>query len=225
MPRWPATPCGQARTPSTTPPGCTTRRWRGWWPTPEPRSSSPTAGPLRGSHSRGRTTTTWSPTSRTYLLDRAGRAVAAGVGKDRIVIDPGHDLNKNTLHSLELTRRLGELATLGFPLLASVSNKDFVQETLDLPRGEVTEGTLAAVVLCVLAGARIVRVHDVRAVRRALSVTEAVLGWRASRGAAAQRVTGPSAGRAGDERHVREPADGRSRDIHGDMSPARKGSS
>src|SRR5918998_1469179 len=69
-----------------------------------------------------------------YLLDRAGRAVAAGVAKDRIVVDPGHDLNKNTLHSLELTRRLGELAVLGFPLLASVSNKDFLQETLDLPR-------------------------------------------------------------------------------------------
>jgi len=113
-----------------------------------------------------------------YLLDRAGRAVAAGVAKDRIVIDPGHDLNKNTLHSLELTRRLGELAVLGFPLLASVSNKDFVQETLDLPRGEVMEGTLAAVVLCVLAGARIVRVHDVRAVRRAVRMAEAVLGWR-----------------------------------------------
>jgi dihydropteroate synthase len=113
-----------------------------------------------------------------YLLDRAGTAVAAGIAKDRIVIDPGHDLNKNTLHSLELTRRLGELATLGFPLLASVSNKDFVQETLDLPRGEVTEGTLAAVVLCVLAGARIVRVHDVRSVRRAVTMAEAVLGWR-----------------------------------------------
>ncbi len=113
-----------------------------------------------------------------YLLDRAGTAVAAGVAKDRIVIDPGHDLNKNTLHSLELTRRLGELATLGFPLLASVSNKDFVQETLDLPRGEVVTGTLAAVVLCVVAGARIVRVHDVRSVRRAVTMTEAVLGWR-----------------------------------------------
>ena len=113
-----------------------------------------------------------------YLLDRAGTAVAAGIAKDRIVIDPGHDLNKNTLHSLELTHRLGELATLGFPLLASVSNKDFVQETLDLPRGEVTEGTLAAVVLCLLAGARIVRVHDVRSVRRAVTMAEAVLGWR-----------------------------------------------
>jgi len=113
-----------------------------------------------------------------YLLDRAGRAVAGGVAKDRIVVDPGHDLNKNTLHSLELTRRLGELAVLGFPLLASVSNKDFLQETLDLPRDDVAEGTLATVVFCVLAGARIVRVHDVRAVRRAVTMTEAVLGWR-----------------------------------------------
>jgi dihydropteroate synthase len=113
-----------------------------------------------------------------YLLDKAGQAVAAGVAKDRIVVDPGHDLNKNTLHSLELTRRLGELAVLGFPLLASVSNKDFLQETLDLPRDDVAEGTLATVVFCVLAGARIVRVHDVRAVRRAVTMTEAVLGWR-----------------------------------------------
>ena len=113
-----------------------------------------------------------------YLLDRAGRAVAAGVAKDRIVVDPGHDLNKNTLHSLELTRRLGELAVLGYPLLASVSNKDFLQETLDLPRDDVAEGTLATVVFCVLSGARIVRVHDVRAVRRAVTMTETVLGWR-----------------------------------------------
>jgi len=113
-----------------------------------------------------------------YLLDKAGQAVAAGVSKDRIVVDPGHDLNKNTLHSLELTRRLGELAVLGFPLLASVSNKDFLQETLDLPRDDVAEGTLATVVFCVLSGARIVRVHDVRAVRRAVTMTETVLGWR-----------------------------------------------
>jgi dihydropteroate synthase len=113
-----------------------------------------------------------------FLLDRAARAVEQGVAKDRIVIDPGHDLNKNTMHSLELTRRLGELSTLGFPLLASVSNKDFLQETLQRPAGELTEGTVAAVVLCVLAGARIVRVHDVAAVRAGLGVVETVLGWR-----------------------------------------------
>src|ERR687890_2297234 len=109
-----------------------------------------------------------------FLLDRAARAVEQGVAKDRIVIDPGHDLNKNTMHSLELTRRLGELSTLGFPLLASVSNKDFLQETLQRPAGELTEGTVAAAVLCVLAGARIVRVHDVAAVRAGLGVVEAV---------------------------------------------------
>jgi dihydropteroate synthase len=113
-----------------------------------------------------------------FLLDRAACAVEQGVAKDRIVIDPGHDLNKNTLHSLELTRRLGELSTLGFPVLASVSNKDFVQETLGRPVEELTEGTVAAVVMCVLAGARIVRVHDVAAVRAGLGVVEAVLGWR-----------------------------------------------
>jgi dihydropteroate synthase len=113
-----------------------------------------------------------------FLLDRAARAVAEGVAKDRIVVDPGHDLNKNTLHSLELTRRLGELTTLGFPLLASVSNKDFVQEVLGRPRDDVAQGTLAAVLLCVLAGARVVRVHDVAGVRAGLAMVEAVLGWR-----------------------------------------------
>jgi dihydropteroate synthase len=118
-----------------------------------------------------------------FLLDRAACAVEHGVAKDRIVIDPGHDLNKNTVHSLELTRRLGELSTLGFPLLASVSNKDFLQETLDRPADGLTEGTVAAVVLCVLAGARIVRVHDVAAVRAGLGVVETVLGWRPPAGA------------------------------------------
>ena len=115
---------------------------------------------------------------RAFLLDRAARAENAGVPRDKLVVDPGHDLNKNTFHSLELTRRLGELADLGYPLLASVSRKDFIQETLDLPVQDVASGTLAAVVVCVLQGARIVRVHDVGAVRSAVRVVEAVLGWR-----------------------------------------------
>jgi dihydropteroate synthase len=113
-----------------------------------------------------------------FLVERAEYAQGQGVARDRIVVDPGHDLNKNTEHSLELTRRLDELATLGYPLLASVSNKDFLQETLDRPATGVTEGTIAAVVLCVAAGARIVRVHDVAAVGAAVRVVEAVQGWR-----------------------------------------------
>jgi dihydropteroate synthase len=115
----------------------------------------------------------------TFLLDRVERAMAAGVPEERVIVDPGHDLNKNTLHSLELTRRLSEIADLGFPTLAAVSNKDFIGETLDAERSERLEGSLAAAVISVLNGARIVRMHDVRASVAAMRMTEAVLGFRA----------------------------------------------
>ncbi|KQQ11160.1 dihydropteroate synthase [Rathayibacter sp. Leaf296] len=114
-----------------------------------------------------------------HLRERRDRAVAGGVPDERIILDPGHDLNKNTLHTLELTRRLGEIAALGLPVLAAVSNKDFIGETLDRPQGERLEGSLAAAVICILNGARIVRMHDVRQAVDAVRLTEAVLGWRA----------------------------------------------
>jgi dihydropteroate synthase len=114
-----------------------------------------------------------------FLGKRAREAAGRGVPEDRIIIDPGHDLNKNTYHSLELTRRLHEISALSYPVLVSVSNKDFIGETLDRVQGDRLEGTLAAVVVSVLQGARIVRVHDVRAVVAAVRTTEAILGWRA----------------------------------------------
>lgn len=113
-----------------------------------------------------------------FLRDRIARAEAAGVPRERLIIDPGHDLNKNTVHTLELTRRLGEVVALGLPTLAAVSNKDFIGETLDRPQGERLEGSLAAMVFCILEGARIVRMHDVRASVDAVRMTEAILGWR-----------------------------------------------
>jgi dihydropteroate synthase len=113
-----------------------------------------------------------------FLLRKVDDAVRLGIPEDRILLDPGHDLNKNTLHSLELTRRLPEIAGLGFPTLAAVSNKDFIGETLDRPKRERTEGSLAAGVICILGGARVLRMHDVRASRAAIDLTEAVLGWR-----------------------------------------------
>ncbi|MFI7439347.1 dihydropteroate synthase [Nonomuraea indica] len=116
---------------------------------------------------------------RDFLLDRVRFALDAGVPAERIVIDPGHDLNKNTYHSLELTRRLDEIAALGHPTLAALSNKDFIGETLDRPQGERTEGTIAANVIAILRGARILRVHDVPSTVAAVRMTEAVLGWRA----------------------------------------------
>ncbi|OJF09892.1 dihydropteroate synthase [Couchioplanes caeruleus] len=113
-----------------------------------------------------------------YLRRRVRLALDRGVRPEQIIIDPGHDLNKNTLHTLEVTRRLHEIADIGHPLLAAVSNKDFIGETLDLPQRERLSGTLAAVVFCVLRGARIVRVHDVRPAVEAVRMTEAMLGLR-----------------------------------------------
>ena len=106
------------------------------------------------------------------------RSIAAGVAADRIIVDPGHDLNKNTRHSLELIRRLPEIVALGYPTLVALSNKDFVGETLDRPRGERVIGSIAGVVACVLAGARIVRVHDVAETVDAVRMAEAILGLR-----------------------------------------------
>ncbi|GAA4351565.1 dihydropteroate synthase [Angustibacter luteus] len=115
---------------------------------------------------------------RGVLADRVQLALAQGLAPERIVVDPGHDLNKNTFHSLEITRRLGELATLGYPLLAAVSNKDFIQETLDLPKERLLAGTTATHVFCILQGARILRVHDVAGAVHAARMTESILGWR-----------------------------------------------
>ncbi|HEU4348209.1 MAG TPA: dihydropteroate synthase [Actinoplanes sp.] len=113
-----------------------------------------------------------------FLGDRAAVAMSRGVRPEQIVVDPGHDLNKNTYHSLELTRRLDEVAAIGYPMLAAVSNKDFIGETLDVAQQDRLAGTIAAVVFCILRGARIVRVHDVRAAVDAVRMTEAMLGWR-----------------------------------------------
>lgn len=115
---------------------------------------------------------------RDFLVRQVEAAGQRGVPPERIVIDPGHDLNKNTLHTLEITRRLGEIAEIGLPLLVACSNKDFVGETLDRPQGQRLIGSLAATTLCVAAGARIVRVHDVAASVDAVRMAEAVLGLR-----------------------------------------------
>ncbi|MBA3782177.1 MAG: dihydropteroate synthase [Nocardioides sp.] len=108
----------------------------------------------------------------------AERALAAGVRRESIVIDPAHDFGKNTFHSLEITRRLGELVATGWPVLVSLSNKDFVGETLDVPVGERLTGTLAATAVCALAGARIYRVHEVTETRQVVDMIDTIAGRR-----------------------------------------------
>jgi dihydropteroate synthase len=114
------------------------------------------------------------------VLDRtltlAARAVQVGVDPARIVIDAAHDFGKNTWHSLEITRRLPEMAATGWPVLVSVSNKDFIGETLNLPAGERVPGTLAATSVCAWLGARIFRAHQVRETRQVLDMVSAIRG-------------------------------------------------
>ncbi|TFC39737.1 dihydropteroate synthase [Cryobacterium sp. TMT1-19] len=113
-----------------------------------------------------------------FLDERIELARSRGVPASRIIVDPGHDLNKNTYHSLELTRRLGEITALGYPTLVAVSNKDFIGETLNRERGDRIAGSLAAAVYSILQGARIVRMHNVVAAVDAVRMTEAILGFR-----------------------------------------------
>jgi len=108
----------------------------------------------------------------------AERAIAAGVRKESVIIDPAHDFGKTTFHSLEITRRLGEMTALGYPVLVSLSNKDFVGETLGRAAGERLAGTLAATAVCALAGARIYRVHQVPETRDVVDMVWSIAGRR-----------------------------------------------
>jgi len=108
----------------------------------------------------------------------AERAVTAGVDPRSVVIDPAHDFGKNTFHSLEVTRRLDEMVATGWPVLVSLSNKDFVGESLDLPVGERLTGTLAATAISALAGARIYRVHEVVETRQVVDMVNTIAARR-----------------------------------------------
>ncbi|MGL5819106.1 MAG: dihydropteroate synthase [Phycicoccus sp.] len=110
------------------------------------------------------------------VTTQAERAVAMGVARDRVVVDPAHDFGKNTWHSLEATRRLSELVATGWPVLVSLSNKDFVGESLDLPVGERLTGTLAATALSAWFGAHVYRVHEVVETRQVLDMVSVIAG-------------------------------------------------
>ncbi|GHE11602.1 dihydropteroate synthase [Klenkia taihuensis] len=110
--------------------------------------------------------------------DLAEKAVAAGVDRDRVLVDPGHDFGKNTRHSLEATRRIGELVATGWPVLMALSNKDFVGETLGVPLEDRLTGTLAATAVSAWLGARVFRAHDVAATRQTLDMVASIRGDR-----------------------------------------------
>lgn len=108
----------------------------------------------------------------------AGRALAAGVRPDGLLVDAAHDFGKNTYHSLEVTRRLDELVATDYPVLVAVSNKKFLGETLDVDKDNRLEATLAATALCAWAGGRVFRAHQVAATRRVLDTVATIKGSR-----------------------------------------------
>lgn len=113
------------------------------------------------------------------LAERVAAARAAGIGAEAIVLDPGLGFSKRTEHSVAVLAGLERVAALGFPVLVGPSRKRFVGELAGgLEPGERLEGTIAACVAGVLAGARLVRVHDVAPARRALAVADAVRAAR-----------------------------------------------
>ena len=112
---------------------------------------------------------------RARLETAVATAEAAGVSPESICVDPGIGFGKTVAHNLTLLKRLDAFRPLGKPILVGPSRKSFIGALLDhLPPAERLEGTLAACVMAVTAGAHIVRVHDVAAVRRAVRVAEAI---------------------------------------------------
>jgi dihydropteroate synthase len=113
---------------------------------------------------------------RARVVGLAERAVGLGVRPEGILLDPTHDFGKNTYHSLALTRHLDVLVVTGYPVLVSLSNKDFVGETLNRPVGERLTGTLAATAVARWLGARVFRAHEVAPTLEVLAMVAAVRG-------------------------------------------------
>ncbi len=109
-----------------------------------------------------------------YLREAVSQAEGAGVDPASIIVDPGLGFGKTYEHNLILLKRLSEFRVLGKPILVGPSRKSFIGRALDLPMEERLEGTAAAVVASILKGASIVRVHDVKAMRRVAMVVDAI---------------------------------------------------
>jgi len=111
-----------------------------------------------------------------WLRRRSAAAERAGIGRTRIIVDPGFGFGKTLEHNLALLRGLEVLAAAGFPVLAGLSRKSMIGVLTGRPVGERMPGSVAAALLAAQQGAAILRVHDVAATRDALKVWQAVSG-------------------------------------------------
>jgi len=112
---------------------------------------------------------------KSFLRERLEMAMAYGLKKECILIDPGIGFGKRLEHNLALINNLSFLEELERPIMIGVSQKSFIGKILNLPPQERLEGSIASAVLSIVRGAHILRVHDVRAIRKAILVAEAIL--------------------------------------------------
>lgn len=110
------------------------------------------------------------------LEEALRRGQEAGIDRAQMVVDPGIGFAKDAGHSLEVLRRLPELGALDRPVMVGPSRKSFIGKVLDLPVGERLLGTAAAVAACVMGGAHLVRVHDVREMVQVVRLCDAIRG-------------------------------------------------
>ena len=113
---------------------------------------------------------------RAFLAARVASSLAAGLAAERLAVDPGFGFGKTLEHNLTLLRRLSELAADGLPVLVGLSRKSMLGTLTGRTAGERVYGSVALAVIAALAGARIVRAHDVAATVEALKVAAAVQG-------------------------------------------------
>lgn len=109
-----------------------------------------------------------------FLRERIEAAASAGIARENIIVDPGIGFGKLGWHNLEILRRLAEFRALGCPILVGTSRKAFIGQILKTEVSERLEGTIASVIISVMHGADIVRVHDVKEVKRAVEIADAI---------------------------------------------------
>lgn len=109
-----------------------------------------------------------------FLDDAIKKAVAAGISRDKIIIDPGIGFGKTFQHNLIILNKLSEFKVLGLPILVGPSRKSFIGKILKAEPGQRLFGTIGASILAAKNGAKIIRVHDVKEVKQALKVFDAL---------------------------------------------------
>lgn len=112
---------------------------------------------------------------KSFLAERMETAVAGGIKRERIILDPGIGFGKNLEHNLALLHNLRAIVDLGRPILVGVSRKSFLGQILNKGPLERLEGTIAAAVLSLASGASLLRVHDLEAVKKSVTVAEKIL--------------------------------------------------